>query len=407
MAAQLLELYILGLAKAKTRILVTHHLDVAKHADHIIVMDKGRIAQQGSYTSLSRQDGIFQALLQEYSDMSAFSKDLSSSVHVEAAKHSSMHNTAVKELHLKEERSRGDVSVLTYAAYIRAMGAGPHLVAAALCMCLGQCAQVGTTVFLGLWSGNVVEGFNQNHYMGIYSGLGVAMATLVFLTHYSLCLGALRAAWIMFQGALHGVLRSPVEFHDRTPTGRIMSRFTNDVSTIDDNMGSLWAFFLSQFLSVFGTFGLIFYIYSYLGFLIIPLGLSYYILALFYRQTFREVTPFSAVARSFLFSHFGEQLTGISSIRTFGQHGRFVNRLANSLNNECRFHFANIAAERWFCLRLDVLGSLLLFGVAIFGVCARSRVAPEKFGVVLTYALQTTMLLGEMMIRYAGVESGK
>lgn len=48
-SSHLLSRCLLGLMSNKTRILVTHNLDVAPYADNILVMDEGRIAQQGSF----------------------------------------------------------------------------------------------------------------------------------------------------------------------------------------------------------------------------------------------------------------------------------------------------------------------------------------------------------------------
>jgi ATP-binding cassette subfamily C (CFTR/MRP) protein 1 len=65
-SAHLAEHCLLGILRHKTRILITHHVDVAKHADLIIVMDQGRIAQQGSYEALTSVDGTFKNLIDEY-----------------------------------------------------------------------------------------------------------------------------------------------------------------------------------------------------------------------------------------------------------------------------------------------------------------------------------------------------
>jgi len=49
--------------KGKTVLFVTHRLATIKPADTIILMDKGIIAEQGSYTELMHLDGIFAALI--------------------------------------------------------------------------------------------------------------------------------------------------------------------------------------------------------------------------------------------------------------------------------------------------------------------------------------------------------
>lgn len=52
-----------GALATKTRILATHAIDFVHLADHIIIMDKGRIAAQGPYGELKKNQ-IFQELLE-------------------------------------------------------------------------------------------------------------------------------------------------------------------------------------------------------------------------------------------------------------------------------------------------------------------------------------------------------
>lgn len=45
-----------------TRIVIAHRLSTILHADQILVMDKGRIVQSGTYAELIAQPGLFQEL---------------------------------------------------------------------------------------------------------------------------------------------------------------------------------------------------------------------------------------------------------------------------------------------------------------------------------------------------------
>jgi ABC-type bacteriocin/lantibiotic exporter with double-glycine peptidase domain len=45
-----------------TKIFIAHRLSTVVHADRIVVMEKGRIVQQGTYASLLREDGLFRRL---------------------------------------------------------------------------------------------------------------------------------------------------------------------------------------------------------------------------------------------------------------------------------------------------------------------------------------------------------
>lgn len=49
-------------SKDKTTIIISHRVSSAKNADHIIVLDKGKIIQQGNHDSLVNQKGFYQDL---------------------------------------------------------------------------------------------------------------------------------------------------------------------------------------------------------------------------------------------------------------------------------------------------------------------------------------------------------
>ena len=48
-----------NLTKQKTIIMIAHRLKTVRNADQIIVIDKGKIAQQGKHDELVKQDGIY------------------------------------------------------------------------------------------------------------------------------------------------------------------------------------------------------------------------------------------------------------------------------------------------------------------------------------------------------------
>lgn len=50
------------LAKDRAILLITHRLANVAIADKIIVLDQGRIVQEGSYEDLTREPGLFRSL---------------------------------------------------------------------------------------------------------------------------------------------------------------------------------------------------------------------------------------------------------------------------------------------------------------------------------------------------------
>ena len=160
-------------------------------------------------------------------------------------------------------------------------------------------------------------------------------------------------------------------------------------------------------MSVFGTVALVFYTFPLLGILFAPMLFCYLALSAFFRRTSRELKRIDSTTRSFLFSNFTEQLGGISTIRAYKQQERFLDKTSNAIDYEFRFYYASMVTLRWLSVRLDLLGNLLVLGIAVFGVCLRNDVSPSKFSVVLTYSLQSTQILSQLITMYALVEQGK
>lgn len=52
-----------ALTADKTVIMIAHRLKTVRHADQIVVIDKGRIVQQGRHEELMQQDGIYRRFI--------------------------------------------------------------------------------------------------------------------------------------------------------------------------------------------------------------------------------------------------------------------------------------------------------------------------------------------------------
>ena len=82
---------------------------------------------------------------------------------------------------------------------------------------------------------------------------------LGLLANFPLIWGSLRAARILFEGMLESILRSPTRFFDRTPTGRILNRFAQDIDQADKGL-QFTMHFLGQMTVVFAvSIGLVIY----------------------------------------------------------------------------------------------------------------------------------------------------
>ena len=229
----------------KTRILVTHHLDVLPHADHIIVMDAGRIAEQGTYQQLLDNGNVFAKLIEDFgtttkeenpvdvADELAAVGDKDDLTRPDVVRRITSRKTAKTDeaedapapaaaaeakkpskLMQEEERETGAVAWGVWTTYGKAMGNATLAPVMMLLYLLAQAANVGNTILLSYWTSQSIEGWPEGKYMGVYAALGVAVGLLTFAATFMLYVLAINASFNLFNRALDGVLRSKISWFD-------------------------------------------------------------------------------------------------------------------------------------------------------------------------------------------------
>ena len=72
-----------------------------------------------------------------------------------------------------------------------------------------------------------------------------------------------------------------------------------------------------------------------------------------------------------------------------GLQNRAVKDAEGGLDLENRAYYMTISIQRWLTLRLDLLGNILVLGIALFAAGYRHTIDPAKIGVVLSYTLSS------------------
>ncbi|TDL20293.1 multidrug resistance-associated ABC transporter [Rickenella mellea] len=387
----------------KTRILATHSLNVLPKTDYIFVVDNGVIAEQGTYQNLMRDGHAFAKLIDEYGapeedEEDENDKEKDAKVAPDAAEQGEGKAPALMS---EEERNRGSVPWSVYRKYLKYAGGvfwAPFII---LLLTLMQGASVGNNLFLGYWTARSIPHFAQGEYIAVYASLGVAQAVFSFCASFTFSLVGLYASLRLFKAALGGVLRSPVSFFDTTPMGRIVSRLSKDQDTLDTQLSMTLYQFLSTFSSVIGTVALVFYTFPLLGIIFAPLSILYYGVSTFYRRTSVETKRLDSLMRSALYATYSETLTGLATVRAYGEQQRFIDNAEHGLDLENRAYYMTVSIQRWLSVRLDFFGNILIFGIALFAAGFRTSVNPSKIGVVLSYTLSITQTFSDMVSQFA------
>ena len=119
----------------------------------------------------------------------------------------------------------------------------------------------------------------------------------------------------------------------------------------------------------------------------------------------REVKRLDSILRSHVYVQFGETLTGLTTVRAYGKQAEFIKLNENYLDVMNRAYFITIIDQRWLGIRLDFVGDILIFVVAILVVTSRFSVSPSISGLVLAYCVQVVAVMGWMVRQFAEVEN--
>lgn len=115
----------------------------------------------------------------------------------------------------------------------------------------------------------------------------------------------------------------------------------------------------------------------------------------YYLDTSRELKRLDAVSRSPIFAWFSESISGLSTIRAFGQEDIFLTNHKKKVDANQICSLPGVSINRWLAVRLEFVGTCIIFIVSALSLVAliTTGVDAALVGLVLSYALNTTSAL--------------
>ena len=231
---------------------------------------------------------------------------------------------------------------------------------------------------------------NAWYYLLIYAGLGLLYVLLSILREGLLFWGSLRASLKLHQKLLNAVTRAKLQFFDTTPLGQLMNRFSKDIEAVDQDVSPVAVGVLGCLFSLISIVVLICVItprFLIAGFFI---ALIYFAIGQFYIRSSRDLKRIESVQRSPIYQHFGETLSGVVTIRAYGEEKRFIRDNQLRVDTHNRPFIYLWAANRWLALRVDFAGALVAFFAGVFVILSIHTIDAGSAGLSLTYAVMFT-----------------
>jgi len=213
-----------------------------------------------------------------------------------------------------------------------------------------------------------------SYYLAIYALIGAAGMLLAFFRDIWLFFGSLTASWAIHNRLMEAVSRAKFKFFDVTPLGQLMNRFSKDLEAVDQEIAPVAIGVMSCALSIVVTIALITAITP--GFLIVAVFIAamYFFVGKFYLRSSRDLKRLESVQRSPLFQQFGETLSGITTIRAYGDEKRFIRDNMLRINTHSRPFIYLWSANRWLAFRIDVIGDFVAFFAGAFVVLSIGKI---------------------------------
>ncbi|GMK55176.1 hypothetical protein CspeluHIS016_0202320 [Cutaneotrichosporon spelunceum] len=404
---------IMGALAGKTRILVTHALHLLPHVDNIVMLDNGRVCETGTYQELKDAGGPFARLVREFGSEDVEEKDAADeeeAIEEDNAPLKPIDRSAMTTRGLGqgilmqiEERNQGGLQKGTFSGYLRAGKGYVMLPLLLIAVVIGQGFTVMAQYWLVWWQQGS-WGLSNNAFMGVYAALGIGQALGVFVIGSFMSLINFFASVTIHRDAITSVIYAPQSFFDTTPLGRIMNRFSKDIDTIDNTLSDAARMSLNMVANVVGAVVLLAVISPWFLIAVAVVLLLYMHCAQYYRASSREFKRVDAILRSSLYSHFSESLSGISTIRAYGEGKRFTQENVKRMDVENRGYYMTIINQRWLGIRLDLLGSLLTFSVALI-VVLNNKVSAAHSGLGLSTMLTIQQVFSWLVRQLAEVEN--
>uniref|UniRef100_A0A3Q1GLD7 ATP-binding cassette, sub-family C (CFTR/MRP), member 4 n=1 Tax=Acanthochromis polyacanthus TaxID=80966 RepID=A0A3Q1GLD7_9TELE len=247
-----------------------------------------------------------------------------------------------------------------------------------------------TAAAAGMKNGNVTQSdreLNLTVYLGIYSGLTAAAVVLSYARSLIIFHGLVRSAQILHNRMFSSVVRTPIHFFDVNPIGRILNRFSKDISQVDSLLPITFVDFYQLILQNAGVVAVATAVIPLVLIPVVVLLIIFLYLRRFYLSTSRDIKRLESTTRSPVFSHLSSSLQGLWTIRAFRAEERLKKTFDAHQDLHSEAWFLVLMTSRWFSLCLDSICSVFVFLTTFGCIFLRDGLEAGEVGLVLTYSL--------------------
>ncbi|CAG7835020.1 unnamed protein product, partial [Allacma fusca] len=392
-----------GHMKNKLRILVTHQLQYLPRADHVIILQRGKVAAQGTYAELIQEGIDFLSLMTDDTEEAKRGRKREDSVSSDKVQEVLSDENEDLPERKDETMAGGTVNGRIYKDYF---GAGGSILAV-VCLILGFLIYQGLYSFSDYWlsfwvrkaendtcnesttmdlfletsSEGPCEAFEYESYFYIYTGIVIALffitkATAMYWSYY-----CMKISVNVHDNMFKSLVRAPTKFFDDNPSGRILNRFTKDMGSMDELLPPTFFDAVSFLLFMAGSVVAVIAANYYLAIPAFFLTIMLYLLRRFYMKTAADLKRIEAMARSPIYTHLSATLQGLTTIRASKSEEILIKQFDGYQNIHSSVFYVFMGGDRWFGIWLEMI-SMLFIVFVVYGFMILSEIVDFHGGQV-------------------------
>ncbi|XP_017000087.2 probable multidrug resistance-associated protein lethal(2)03659 [Drosophila takahashii] len=434
-----------GYLRGRTVVLVTHQQQFLQQADQILVLDRGQLSAEGTYESLLKEGVTMLGLAEKEDPEDPEDLSICSNIHKEQRRNSekSEHSIAdsCPEKVNVEHQASGGISLSLYRKYFQAGGGFFACFFMISCFLIAQGVISLSDYFLTYWvskkrqvadeGGTAVashfiswldiEWSVDSETMDMYIFTMIMVLTIILSVASGLLLININknASIRLHNTIFNAIMRASKYFFSINDHGRIMNRFSKDMSQVDEVLPELMLFVALCFLLLAGVVVVLAIVNPILLIPTLVIGIVFHQLQTFYLKTATDLKRIEAVSRSPVYSHLVASLSGLSTIRAFRAQDILELEFDHLQDMHSSALYMFITTSRFFGYWLDCLCVLYIavitlsffvfppanggyVGLAITQVLGLTTMV--QFAMRQAAELNNTMISVERVIEYEDIE---
>ncbi|KAL9658224.1 hypothetical protein ABK040_012483 [Willaertia magna] len=410
---------ILGYLKGKTRILITHSLQLLEFADVVIVMEDGKIILQGPLNEIKDKYDFSKLISESKKEQEEEEEQLEQQQQLkeeEEEKNSERDNKKKERNEQKgkiisiEDKTSGSIKLSIIFHYMKEFGI-PLLLICLLLVLVCTTLNFGIKFLISLMDSSsinntqqqtttIIDNDNNNNifsfdfYLYTFVILSFIEAILVSLRDFSFAFATLRSSNNLHLKMFERILRAPISFFDQNPIGRILNRFTQDQYTLDYEMLFTVGFLFARFLQVIFTLISTAIITPFILIIVPFIAIIFYFIQLYYRRTSREIRRLESLSKSPQMSLFSSYLSGLNTIKASLLNESLNYENFKRINFFTKHSYIRYGINRWLAIRIQFIAQIIIVFTCIFVILSKqiTLTSNSLLTLAITFSLRLTEL---------------